>query len=393
LIVGGGISGLTFAWHAARAGRSVLVVDKSTELGGCLATRPSRAGFWIELGAHTCYNSYGGFLELLEGLDLLGQLQPRGKPVLRFLAGDEVLPGKNLGALLRRMNPFRAALALPIGLFASARGRTVRERFGGLVGARNYERALGPMLSAVASQPADDFPADMLFKKRARRKDVMRSFTLRDGLGSVAGAVAGLPGVSVRSGAAVTALEPAGDGFAATLDDGTRVEAPVVALATPPAAAAALLARVVPEAAAAAARVAEAAVDTVGIVVPAEKVALPYATFFIPTGDSFYSIVTRDVVAHPSLRGFAFHFKPGAASEERIARACAILRVDREDLADVWERRAVLPAPVRNHAETVAAIDRALAGRAIAVAGNWFTGLSIEDCVLRAGAEWRRVAA
>ena len=37
------------------------------------------------------------------------------------------------------------------------------------------------MLSAVPSQSADEFPADMLFKKRSRRKDVMRSFTLKGG--------------------------------------------------------------------------------------------------------------------------------------------------------------------------------------------------------------------
>lgn len=392
LVIGGGIAGLTFAAEAARAGRSVVLVEKSAELGGCLATRSARDGFWIELGAHTCYNSYAGLIALLEGLGLIGELQPRGKPVLRFLDGDDVLPGKNLGALLRRMNPFRAALAVPLGAFARSTGKTVREHYGRLVGARNYARALGPMLSAVPSQLADDFPADMLFKKRARRKDVMRSYTLRRGLGSIGAAVAALPGVTARTGVAATALERAGDGFAATLDDGTRAEAQLVALAVPPSAAAALLAAVAPEAAAAAAKVGEAVVDSVGAVVAADKVPLPYATFFIPVGDSFYSIVTRDVVPHPSLRGFVFHFKPGAAPEDRLRRVCKVLRVDRRDLLDVRERRSVVPSPVLGHHETVAAVDAALPGRGVAVAGNWFAGLSIEDCVLRARAEWRRIS-
>src|SRR4029078_2167517 len=50
----------------------------SARRGGCLATGAPE-GFWIELGAHTCYTSYGAFIELLEGLDLMGELQPRGK--------------------------------------------------------------------------------------------------------------------------------------------------------------------------------------------------------------------------------------------------------------------------------------------------------------------------
>ncbi|HKA91145.1 MAG TPA: FAD-dependent oxidoreductase [Haliangiales bacterium] len=391
LVIGGGIAGLTFAAEAARTGRSVLLVEKSAELGGCLATRPARDGFWIELGAHTCYNSYGTFLALLDGLGLLGELQARGKPVLRFLDGDGILPGKNLGALLRRMNPLRAALALPMAAFSRPNGKTVRQYYGGLVGANNYARALGPMLAAVPCQPADDFPADMLFKKRARRKDVMRSFTLRRGLGSVAAAVAALPGVTARTGVAAAALERAGGRFVATLDDGSRAEARLVALAVPPAAAAGLLGGVAPDAAAAAAKIGAAAVDSVGAVVAAEKCPLPYATFFIPVGDGFYSIVTRDVVPHPSLRGFAFHFKPGAAPAERLARVCKVLRVDRKDLVDVWEKRSVLPSPVLGHHATVAAFDAALAPD-IAAAGNWFAGLSIEDCVSRARAEWRRLA-
>src|SRR5262249_9597910 len=103
LVVGGGISGLAFAFHAARAGRAVRLIGGGAGAGGCLDTRTSKDGFWIELGAHTCYNSYGATLEILEGLGLLDALQPRGKPVLRFLDGDTILPGRNLGALLRGM--------------------------------------------------------------------------------------------------------------------------------------------------------------------------------------------------------------------------------------------------------------------------------------------------
>jgi phytoene dehydrogenase-like protein len=71
IVIGGGMSGLGFAYHAERAGRAVLVVEEDDRVGGCVDTRTSADGFWIELGAHTCYNSYGAFIEVLEALEHL----------------------------------------------------------------------------------------------------------------------------------------------------------------------------------------------------------------------------------------------------------------------------------------------------------------------------------
>ena len=393
VILGGGVSGLSFAFHAARAGRGVCVVEQDARLGGCLDTRTTADGFWIELGAHTCYNSYGAFLELLEGLDLLGELQPRGKPVLRFLDGDTILPGKNLGALLRGMSLWQLARSLPRLIGASPDGKTVREHYGRIVGDRNYERVLGPMLSAVPSQRADDFPADMLFKKRSRRKDILRSFTLKAGLGAVADRLRRRPGITIATGRAATAVERDGGGFVVTLADGERLHAALLAIATPPQTAARLLSTVLPAAAAKVAEIREAAVDSVGVVVRADKVpAVPYSTFLIPRGDIFHSVVTRDIVADPTWRGFSIHFQPGHDETERLARATALLGVSRSDLAEVTHRRTILPSPVLGHRDTVAALDAALASHSLAVTGNWFSGLSIEDCVLRSRAEWHRIS-
>lgn len=393
------MSGLGFAFHAARAGRAVRVIEQDARVGGCLDTRTSEDGFWIELGAHTCYNSYGAFIELLEGLDLLGELQPRGKAVLRFVEGGAVLPGKNLGGLLRRMSLWRLALSLPRMIGASPEGQTVRSHYSRIVGAGNYERVLGPMLSAVPSQRADDFPADMLFKKRARRKDVLRSFTLKGGLGVVAERIRREPGVTITTGRAATALERDGAGLAVTLDGGERLTAEVVAIATPPGAAARLLSAVLPDVAGSVAAIGEATVDSMGIIVRADQVAgVPYSTFLIPRGprgDIFHSVVTRDVVPDPTWRGFVFHFHPGHSEDDKLARVAALLGVSRADLAHVTERRTVLPSPVRGHHDVVAGLDAALGspGRGrLAVTGNWFAGLAIEDCVLRSRAEWQRVS-
>lgn len=386
------MSGLSFASHAARAGRAVSVVEAEPRVGGCVDTRTAGDGFWIELGAHTCYNSYGAFIELLEGLELMGELQARGKAVLRFVESDGILPGKNLGGLLRRMSLWELMRSLPRMFWASPEGRTVQSHYSRIVGARNYERVLGPMLSAVPSQRADGFPADMLFKKRPRRKDVLRSFTLKGGLGVAAARIRQQAGVTVLSGRAATEIERAGAGFTVTLADGERLSAELVVIATPPRAAARLLARVLPEVAGKVGEIGEATVESMGVVVRAEQVeGVPYSTFLIPRGDIFHSVVTRDVVPDPTWRGFVFHFQPGHSEGDKLARAAALLGVERAALGEVVERRTVLPSPALGHGEVVAGLDAALAGQRIAVTGNWFAGLAIEDCVLRSRAEWQRV--
>jgi oxygen-dependent protoporphyrinogen oxidase len=239
IVIGGGVSGLTFAFHAARAGRSVRIVEAAPRLGGCVHTHSGQGGgFWIELGAHTCYNSYGAFLEVLEGLGLMGELLPRGKPVLRFLDGDRVLPGKNLGGLLRRMSLWELARSLPRAFGATKEGQTIAGYYGRIVGARNYQRVLGPMLSAVPSQSADAFPADMLFKKRPRRKDVLRSFTLRGGLGSLAAPFQRLPGAAPNGSSAPEQATPSrstmASGSTPTWSPSPRRRRPPLASSPPP---------------------------------------------------------------------------------------------------------------------------------------------------------------
>jgi UDP-galactopyranose mutase len=251
------------------------------------------------------------------------------------------------------------------------------------------------MLSAVPSQPADAFPASMLFKTRStRRQEYPRSFTLQGGLASAAEALARQPGVEVRLGQAVTSLEATAGGYAALTADGARHEARVVALAVTPGAAARVLTAAAPELAQVVARVKEAQVESLGFAVPAAKVAhLPVSTFLVPQDDVFHSVVSRDPVPDAAWRGFAFHFKPGLDRAAKLARAARLLRVAPADLEDVAEQRTVLPSPVLGHEQVVAEVDRLTAAGRLCLTGNWFAGLSIEDCVDRSRREWARVAA
>ncbi|HED64195.1 MAG TPA: FAD-dependent oxidoreductase [Planctomycetes bacterium] len=395
VVLGAGISGASLAAAAARSGASVLVLEAQPHPGGSLASvsRPNDA--WFELGAHTAYNSYRSFVSALEASPAPPTWVPRGPSILRLLDGDRVLPGKNLGLLARRLGKLELLRAVPRWLGNRPDGRTVREYYGRIVGARNFDRVLSPILSAVPSQRADNFPAEMLFKRRERRADVPKSFTLPGGLGTAVELLLANRGIEVRTRFQARSVERIpGGGFRVRSADGHAVEARHLAFALAPRTTSRLIEPLAPTASALAAGIAQVELHSIGLSLPSDATRLPAATFLIPLADSFHSIVTRDPVPHPDRRAFTFHFRPDvsdSACRERIARILGVPWERLSELADVRERRTSLPSPVLGHADRIAEFDRRIAGEDFAVTGNWFAGLSIEDCVLRSASEWRRI--
>jgi protoporphyrinogen/coproporphyrinogen III oxidase len=396
IVVGGGVSGLTFAWKAAAAGRTVRVLEATDRPGGCIQSHRLPDGFWFELGAHTVYNSYGGFLGLAEAAGAVRGLVGRGGARKRFgLLRQGEYTWLTPPRVLLALDWLEAALALPGGLFRPRQGETVYSHYSRLVGRKNYDRVLSPFLEAVPSQKADGFPAEgpgSLFKKRPRRGDYPRSFGFQGGLQSVCDAAATLPGVELATGAEAVRVARAGAGLAVTLADGRTEAARVVAVAVSPDRAAALLRDDFHELADAVAKVATVEVETAAVVLPRERCWLPEVAFLVPVDDLFHSAVTRDPFPDPARRALAFHFRPGVPRAARLRRMAEVLRLPVEDLGPVVEARKTLPAPALGHGELVAEMDRCLAGGRLALTGNYFAGMAIEDCVQRSVAEWQRVA-
>ena len=81
IVIGAGISGLGAAHFSARRGLSTLVLEASDRIGGCLNSHHFDAlgGFWTEAGGHTCFNSYGTLLSIMDDLGLTAQVQPKLK--------------------------------------------------------------------------------------------------------------------------------------------------------------------------------------------------------------------------------------------------------------------------------------------------------------------------
>jgi len=388
LVIGAGISGLGAAYFAARAGVPTLVLERAPRLGGCMHTHVFREldDFWLEAGSHSCFNSYGTLLEILDALEQL--------PRLTAKAGASYLlwGGGRRRSIVAALHPLELLWSLPRLVRLDKNTCTVAEYYGRGLGRRNYENVFGPAFRSVICQPADDFPAAALFRKKPRRKDVRRSFTLPGGLNEIPALLAAQPGVKVRLDQRIAHLEREGAAFVARLEDGSVLCADALTLAVPPDAAARLLAGIAPAAAALVGRIGVAEIDTLLLAFEKTRLIVPRLAGLISVDGPFWSAVSRDFLDHPRYRGFAFHFPGGCYDHDtRLAAACAALGVAPTAIGAQALVANRLPSLRRGHQTLIAELDRMLAGQRLAVTGNWFLGVSIEDCLTRSHSEHRRL--
>ena len=389
VVIGAGISGASLAHWCAKEGLQTVVLERSDGVGGCMRTERTPDGFWWELGAHTCYNSYGTLVDLLASCGGLSKLLPRQKAPFRLLVGDSLRP------IAKELSKLELLLSAPKLLWSSKSGKSVRGYYGPIVGESNYERVFSPLFAAVPSQPADDFPAEMLFKKRPRRKEILRSFALQGGLQTAIDLALATPGIQLRTNATVAQVHRSGDCWQVDLADGSALTTRRLALAVSPRAAAALMAKEAPALADELAKIKTCTVQSLGIRVAKEHVRIEKVAGIVPRNDVFFSAVSRDLVPDERWRGFTFHLRPGVSRTAGLQRVTAILGCQQQELVQVMEREVELPSPVVGHAEIVEGIEKALlAGpKDLYLLGNYFAGMAIEDCVQRARQEASRLLA
>ncbi len=388
IVVGGGASGVVAAARMAAAGRRVLLLEAGTRFGGCIQSWRPSTDFWLELGAHTAYNSYGPLLHALTDSGGADALLRRQKLGYRFLRADG-----GLQSPIARLNMLEAAVSLPFGLRRVKAGRDVADWFGRLLGAGNYRRLLAPAFAAVLSQPADRFPAEWLFRRKPRVKSAPRKYTYPGGLQALLEAIVRGAGFDARLDTAVTGIGREPGGFHVEAD-GQAWTCAQLLLAVPVDAAARLLRASWPELASHLQQFAMAEIPSIGVVVDAARTRLPQVAGLIGVDDLFWSVVTRDPVPHPGLRGFTFHFRPdagdAAACRKRIA---AVLGVTEADFLHVHATINRLPALDTRHPPLAAEISAMLDGQPLALVGNYLNGLSIGDCAERAEREVQRLLA
>lgn len=383
VIAGAGISGLSLAHYCVKQGLSTLVI--APEPGGVLCSLPYDDGFWLELGAHSCFNSYGNLIAIMEQHGLLDDLQKRRK------APFKLWRNKGLKGIPGQLHWLELLRSLPRLFHHKKTGLSVAEYFTPIVGERNYREVFSSAFNAVICQPADDFPAEMLFRKKPRRRDVLKTFTFPRGLQTLTDTLARMPGLNLRSGQAVSRIARENGAFVVTAGEDTY-RAGHLAIATPADEAARLLREVLPQVAELLSRVATVRVESVGVVVEKQAMRLPLLGGIIGADQAFYSVVSRDTVDHPRYRGFTFHFKPGLLDQAGQDQVMAgVLGTDRWLIRQT--RSNLLPAPKTGHPALIAEVDTRLAGQPVLLTGNYFLGVSIEDCVSRSRSEFERISA
>ncbi|NTU41928.1 MAG: hypothetical protein HGA78_02515 [Nitrospirales bacterium] len=131
--------------------------------------------------------------------------------------------------------------------------------------------------------------------------------------------------------------------------------------------------------------------DTVGIAVRKEATKVPLMAGIIPTGNSFFSAVSRDTVKHPGYRGFSFHFRKGLSEEVRIKEITSALGIGKAQIEGMTTKENFVPSLKVGHEKTVEAMDRLVSGTKLLLTGNYFKGLALEDCVCRSLSEASRL--
>jgi protoporphyrinogen oxidase len=271
-------------------------------------------------------------------------------------------------------------------------GSSVESYYSRIVGKRNYKRVFGPAFNAVISQRADDFPADTLFKKRPRRKDILKSFTFPGGVQTITDTIASQSGIIVLKSKEVREIRYGYNLFALRTADGERFETEALALATPASVSAELLRSAFPALAEKISFIETHPVESAGVALKRGLVSLRPLAGLIPVDDSFHSVVSRDTVKDDQFRGFCFHFKPHRRdNNEKLQRISEVLKVELDQITHIMSKRNIVPSLKGGHDALVNDIDGLLSGKPLFLTGNYFSGLAIEECVTRSLTEYRRM--
>lgn len=391
VVVGGGISGLSLAFYCVQAGMKTTLIEKNDAVGGSFSSphySADRRKFWLELGAHTCYSSYQNLLEIVEMCGLKDSIIPRAKVPFTLLVDGKIQ------SIVSRLNIPELLVSAPNLFKLKKTGLSVKAYYSKIVGERNYRDVISHFFNAVPSQLSDDFPADMMFKSRQKRKDVLKNYTFKDGMQSVAKVISAKSGLNVFTSQEVNSLEYVDGLYVIRTNGGGEYSAKTLVMATPSSVASGLLRNIHSDISNHLGQLKAAEIDSVGVIVRKENISLKPVAAIISPDDEFFSVVSRDTVPDDNYRGFTFHFKPGLDEKTKRNRITSVLGVSMANLEFSVSKLNTVPSLRLGHHEWQEKTDSLLKGKKnLLLTGNYFGGMAIEDCVTRSRSEFERLKA
>lgn len=388
IVIGGGISGISFAHYLRQAGKDVLVVEKSNRVGGQLQTGYSslQPGYWYELGSHTCYNSYTSLLSIADEIGRKELVQPLQKHSYVLYSSGKI---KSLFSGVSKFSMFTHCFRY---FFSDKTGKTTREYFRPIVGAKNYDKLFRNAFKAVICQPADDYPAEIFLKKRKeRREDHPRKFTFKDGLSSFINAVIEHDKITVDTEAEIVKVSQWEGAYQVETKNGSVYQASNIAFATAPRISSLLLREMENNLSELLASIPMFHSESVNVIIPKEKLKLKEMAGIISLSDDFLSAVSRDLVEDDRLRSFTFHFEKGKKTiDEKTELISEVLGIPASDITEQASTEHILPAMRIEHLHMAKKVESKRKDDHIFLLGNYFYGLSLEDCVNRSKQEAER---
>lgn len=388
IIIGAGISGLSFAHYIEKTKQKILVLEKNSKAGGQITTyQPtSNPGFWTELGAHSCYNSYTSLLSIVKDLKKEDIIQPTEKRSYIIHVSGKI---KSIFSQVRKLpiilNFFK--------IFSTKRdSKTVKEYFEPIVGKSNYTPLFSNAFRAVLCQNADNYPAEIFMKKRKERmEEYPRKLTFKKGISSFIDTIIQQHNIPIEYNTEIKNISHSDRIFILESNNGKMYYTRNIAIAIDPANASKLLYSIEKYISGLLSTIPLSESESRTIIISKEKISLNEIAGIIPMDDEFYSVVSRDVVSHSNLRGFTFHFKKGKSTEEeQIKIICKTLGIKKEDIADQSYATHILPSLRIEHLNMGKKIEAARQEKHIYFLGNYYYGLSLEDCVQRSAIEAKR---
>ncbi|MEM8927009.1 MAG: FAD-dependent oxidoreductase [Bacteroidota bacterium] len=381
-VVGGGISGLSLAHYCATSGFSVVLIDKHS-LGGCLKSIELGKGGYIEMGGHTLTHSYRTVIEILEHYGKEDQLVPI--PNLKF----EVFNGHEFSSILSRLRIFSLLFSLPNLFFKSKNGKSIKEYYSRVIGGGNYTNLFRHLFNAILCQNADNFPAELLFKKRRKNRSYPKKFVLKKGIQQLFDIVGGNPNIEVIENRAISSISFNLGQFQVRNGENMVAQAPFLALACPPSIAAKLLKSQFPKLSNLLGTISHATVTSVLVEILDEKSMENRQRSILGVNSNFYSarLIKKGLKSY-----WCFYFNSEtifqSAEKKQIGR---IFGVDEDKVLIVKRAQFQLPKLTVPDLKTIAGIESELQGNNLCIASNYMEGLAIEDCALRGKREAQRL--
>lgn len=385
IIIGAGISGLSFAHYLTKKNQDILILEKSKKVGGQIETQQlANSNFWYELGSHTCYNSYFHLLSIIKDLEFESHIQETNKVSYVIYAEQKI---KSVFSQIKLLN---IATHFPRFFFSKRTNKTVKEYFSPIVGKSNYTPLFSNLFRAVICQKADNYPAEMFLKKRnTRLKDFPKKYTFNNGLQSILQEVIEKNKIAINYDCNVNSITTE-NGIITLHCKSGNYKTRNIAIATDVQTASKLTKDINGTISERLSDLELSESETIAIVVKKEDLALKTIAGIIPLENNFMSVVSRDYVNDDTYREMTFHFeKRGKTLDEKIDIACSVLNLDKNKIINTTTVDHILPALKIKDVTLVNNVDTYTTNNTYML-GNYYYGLSLEDCVYRSYNEYKR---